>query len=111
MRRVFPPVSPVVLLEGHAFLVHRPLQLPLAGEDALVLHNHVVDQGVDQRLQGDGVVVVPTPHQTGTEADSQVVRLHHVLVAVLSHTERRQTHNGGTKGKCFWWSREWVEKY
>lgn len=82
-----------MLVLRHAFLVHRPLQLPLAGKDALVLHNHVVDHGVDQRLQGDGVVVALTPHQTGTEANSQVVRLHHVLVTVLSHTESRQTHN------------------
>lgn len=75
-----------------------------------MLHNYVVDQGIDLRLQSDGVVVLSISHQTGAEAHGEVVRLHHVLVTVLSHTESGEIHNWTTKGKCFLGKKKNVNK-
>ena len=101
---IFSRLLPVILLQCHALLIHRPLHFALAGEDAFVLQDDALHQIVDLRLQGDHVFVLSPSHQAGAETHSQVVRLHHVLVAVLRHTggrEHRHTrtlHNKGEKG-------------
>lgn len=41
------------------------------------------DQLVDMSLAGDLVVAVGDGHESGSEADSQVVWVHHVLLTVL----------------------------
>lgn len=54
-----------------------------------MLDDDVLHQGVDLRLQGDDIIVALPSHQAGAKTHSQVVRLHHVLVAVLRHTGGR----------------------
>ena len=82
-------VSPVVLFQCHAFLIHGPLYLGLAGEHTLVLQDYALHQRVDLRLQRNHVLVRRPPQQTGAEAHGQVVGLHHVLVTVLGQAAGR----------------------
>lgn len=56
-----------------------------------MLQDDVLHQGIDQRLQADGIVAVIPSYQAGPKAHCQVVRLHHVLVTVLRHAGGRQT--------------------
>lgn len=75
--------SPVLLPSGHALLVDRPLQLSVAGEDALVVDDDGFDDLIDVGLAGHRILPIRNVHQRGPEADGQVVGIHHVLIAVL----------------------------
>lgn len=67
-----------------------------------MLQDDVLHQGVDQRLQGDDIVIMSPSYQAGAKAHSQVVRLHHVLVTVLRHAGGRGTQNWTmTERDCF----------
>ncbi|TNN82823.1 hypothetical protein EYF80_006780 [Liparis tanakae] len=59
----------------HAFLIHRPLYLALAGEDAFVLEDDALHQDVDLSLQGDDVFIVSPSQQAGAKTHGQVI--HH----------------------------------
>ena len=53
------------------------------GEDVLVEDDEVLDQLVDEVLVDDLVPVRRDGHQGWSEADRQIVRIHHVLIAEL----------------------------
>lgn len=77
---------PIILPTSHALLIHRSLQLTLAREDGLVVDDNGLNDLVHVRLAGHGVLVVWDWHQRGAKANSQVVGIHHVLIAVLRET-------------------------
>lgn len=79
--------SPVVA-SRHALLVDGAVQLLGVGEDGLVVDDDGLDDLVDVGLAGDLVQKVGRGHEGGPEADGQVVRVHHVLVAVLGQAAR-----------------------
>lgn len=79
-----------VLLSGDSTLVHRALQLPGPREDGLVVDDDGFDQLVYVRLGGDLVVALGDRHQRGAEANSQVVGVHHVVIAVLRQARERE---------------------
>lgn len=56
-----------------------------------------LDDLVDVGLAGDLVLAVWRGHERRAEADRQVVRVHHVLVAVLGQTGERERER--KKGK------------
>lgn len=78
-----PHSLPVLLPSSHALLVDRSFQLPVAGEDALVVDDDGFDDLIDMGLAGHRILPVWNVHQSGPEADGQVVGIHHVLIAVL----------------------------
>lgn len=84
--------SPVLLPACHALLIHRPVQLPLGREDGLVVDDNCLDDLVNVGLAGHGVLLVWYWHERGTEANGQIVGVHHVLVTVLGQT-------GGTEAE------------
>lgn len=49
-----------------------------------------LDDLVDVGLAGDLVLAVRCGHESRTEADGQVVRVHHVLIAVLGQAAERR---------------------
>ena len=56
----------------------------VCGEDVLVEDDEVLDELVDEVLELDLVPLLGDRHQGRAEADRQVVRVHHVLVAAKS---------------------------
>lgn len=78
---------PVLLRPGHTLFVHGAVQLAVTGEDDLIVDDDSFDDLVDMRLTQHGVLAVWDGHQRGAEADRQIVRVHHVLIAVLGQTE------------------------
>lgn len=78
-----PHSLPVLLPSSHALLVDRSFQLPVAGEDALVVDDDGFDDLIDMGLAGHRILPVWNVHQSRPEADGQVVGIHHVLIAVL----------------------------
>lgn len=83
-------LSPVLLLQSHVLLINRARQLRLAGEDAVMLKDHGLDKVVNLWLPSNSVIRIHPSQQAWTEANSQVVGLHHVLVTVLRHTEKKR---------------------
>lgn len=77
--------SPVLLLQSHVLLIDGARQLWLAEEDGVVLDDHGLDKVINLWLPSDGVIRIQAPQEAGTEAHGQVVRLHHVFIAVLRH--------------------------
>ena len=75
-------ISPVVS-SGHAFLVDGPVKLFDVGEDGLVVDDDGLDDLVDLGLARHLVMELRRGHERRPEADGQVPRLHHVLIAVL----------------------------
>lgn len=67
-----------------------------------MLDDDVLHQGVDQRLQGDHIIIIimGPSYETGAKADRQVVRLHHVFIAVLRHAEGMEQRTKQTLGLC-----------
>lgn len=91
--------SPVLLPSGHALLIDGPLQLPVAGEDALVVDDDGFDDLIDVGLAGHRILPVRNVHQRGPEADGQVVGIHHVLIAVLGQAAGTRVREGGREGR------------
>lgn len=50
-----------------------------------MLDDHGLDKVVNLWLPSDGVIRIQTPQEARTKAHGQVVRLHHVFIAVLGH--------------------------
>lgn len=90
--------SPVLLPSGHALLIDGPLQLPVAGEDALVVDDDGFDDLIDVGLAGHRILPVRNVHQRGPEADGQVVGIHHVLIAVLGQAAGTRVRERGREG-------------
>lgn len=74
---------PVLVSSSHALLIHRALQLTLGWEYGLMVNDDCLNDLINMGLAGYRVVVVWYGHQCGAKADSQVVRVHHVLITVL----------------------------
>ena len=72
-------------------------------EDVLVKDDEVLDKLVDQILELDLVSLLRNRDQGWAEADGQVVRVHHVLVAVLG-----QTMNKFISEKCYCYNTKFV---
>ena len=70
-----------VRLGADVLLIHRPRAA--RREDVLVEDDEVLDQLVDEVLVDDLVPVRGDRHQGRSEADGQIVRIHHVLIAEL----------------------------
>lgn len=66
-------------------LINRAWQFGLAGKYDIMLKDHGFDKVIDLWLPSNGIIRINPPQQARAEADGQVVGLHHVLVAVLSH--------------------------
>lgn len=93
--------SPVVS-SSHALLIDGPVQLLGVGEDGLVVDDDGLDNLVDVRLAGDLVLAVGRWHERRAEAYGQVVRVHHVLVAVLGQAEEEDSEVRIRKVACSW---------
>lgn len=61
-------------------------------EDDLTVDDDGLDDFVHVGLTGHRVLAVRDGHQSGAEADGQVVGIHHILIAVLG-----QTGSGGVR--------------
>lgn len=59
----------------------------MAGEDGFVVDDDAFDDLVDVRLAGHWVLTVRDGHQCRPEANGQIVRVHHVLIAILGQAE------------------------
>lgn len=81
--------SPVVS-SSHTFLINGPIQFFGIGKDGLMVDDDGLDDLVDMGLAGDLVLAVWCGHECGAEAYGQVVRVHHVLVAVLGKADGRR---------------------
>lgn len=86
-------ISPVVS-SGHAFLVDGPVKLFDVGEDGLVVDDDGLDDLVDMRLARHLVLEVRCGHEGGPVADGQIIRVHHVLIAVLGQTGEGRERSG-----------------
>ena len=75
--------SSPVLCGAHALLVERAVELLAVGEDGLVVDDDGLDDLVDLGLARHLVMELRRGHERRPEADGQVPRLHHVLIAVL----------------------------
>lgn len=51
-----------------------------------MVHDDCLDDLIDVSLAGDLVLALRRGHECGAEAYGQVVRVHHVLIAVLGQT-------------------------
>jgi hypothetical protein len=69
----------ILRLAGDVLFVHNAL--PVVRENVLVEDDKVLDELVDEVLELDLVPVCGDRDQCGSEADGQVVGVHHVLVA------------------------------
>lgn len=83
--------SPVVS-PRHALLIDGPFQLFGVRKDALMVDDDGFDDLVHVGLAGDLVLAVRRGHECGPEADGQVVRVHHVLIAVLGQAGKAGNH-------------------
>lgn len=85
-------LSPVLLLQSHVLLIDRARKFWLAGEDDVMLEDHGFDKIIHLWLPSNSVIRICPPQQAWTEANSQVVGLHHVLITVLRHTRNMHTN-------------------
>lgn len=74
--------SPVVPT-SHALLIDGPLQFFGIRKDGLVVDDDGLDDLVHMSLAGDLVLAVWCRHERRAKTYGQVVRVHHVLIAVL----------------------------
>lgn len=74
--------SPIVS-SSHTLLVDGPIQFFGVREDGLMVDDDGLYDLVDVGLAGDLVLAVWCGHERGAETYGQVVRVHHVLIAVL----------------------------
>lgn len=58
-----------------------------------MVNDDCLDDLIDVSLAGDLVLALRRGHECGTEAYGQVVRVHHVLIAVLGQTGGGQRQN------------------
>ena len=79
---------PVLFPSCHALLINRSLHLSLGWKDDLMVDYNCLNDLVNVCLAGDRILVIWYGHQRWAKADSQVIRVHHVLVAVLGKTWR-----------------------
>lgn len=82
---------PVLFPTSHALLIHRSFQLTLAWEDGLMVNDNGLNDLINMGLAGHRVLFIWYWHQCGTEANSQVVGIHHVLITVLRKTGKTGT--------------------
>lgn len=57
------------------------------------------DDFIDVCLAGHRVLPIRDVHEGGPEADGQVVRVHHVLVAILREAAREEYHRSPGQGE------------
>lgn len=75
--------SPVFFPSCHALFINWPLQLSLGWKDGLMLDDNCLNDLINMCLASHRVLLIWYGHQRWAKADSQVVGVHHVLVAVL----------------------------
>lgn len=85
------PSSPIIS-SSHTLLIDGPIQFFGIRENGLVVNDDCLDDLIDMSLAGDLVLALRGGHERGAEAYGQVVRIHHVLIAVLGQAggQRRQ---------------------
>ncbi len=81
--------SPIVS-SGHTLLINGPIQFFGIRKDGLMVDDDGLDDLVDMGLAGHLVLAVWCGHESGAEAYGEVVRVHHVLVAVLGQAGGRR---------------------
>lgn len=88
-----PSHSPVLLPPSHALFIDRAVQLALTGENDLIVDDDGLDDLINVRLARHRILAVRDGHQGRTEADRQIVGIHHVFVTILGET------GGARKGR------------
>lgn len=81
-----PSHSPVLLPPSHALLIDRAVQLTLTGENDFVVDDDGLDDLIHVRLARYRILAIRDWHQGRTEADRQIVGIHHVFITILGET-------------------------
>lgn len=76
-----------IVSSSHTLLIDGSIQFLGIGEDSLMVDDDGLDDLVDMRLAGDLVLTVGCGHECGAETYGQVVRVHHILIAVLGQAK------------------------
>lgn len=76
-----------IVSSSHTLLIDGSIQFLGIGEDSLMVDDDGLDDLVDMRLAGDLVLAVGCGHECGAETYGQVVRVHHIFIAVLGQAK------------------------
>lgn len=89
-----PSHSPVLLPPGHALFIDGAVQLALTGENDLIVDDDGLDDLINVRLARHRILAIRDGHQGRTEADRQIVGIHHVFITILGETGGGRTGRG-----------------
>lgn len=89
-----PSHSPVLLPPSHALFIDGAVQLALTGENDLIVDDDGLDDLINVRLARHRILAVRDGHQGRTEADRQIVGIHHVFITILGETGGARTGRG-----------------
>lgn len=82
---------PVFVPSSHALLIHRSFQFSLGWKDDLMVDDDCLNDLINMCLAGHRILVIWYGHQCGAKANSEIVGVHHVLIAVLGKTVENRT--------------------
>lgn len=92
--------SPIIS-SSHTLLIDGPVQFFGVRKNGFVVNDDCLDDLIDVSLAGDLVLALRCGHECGAEAYGQVVRVHHVLIAVLGQTGGRQRQDSKLTQNCY----------
>lgn len=88
------PSSPIIS-SSHALLIDGPIQFFGIRKNGFVVNDDCLDDLIDVSLAGDLILALRGRHERGAKAYGQVVRVHHVLIAVLGQAGGWQSQDVG----------------
>lgn len=98
--------SSPIISSSHTLLIDGPVQFFGVRKNGFVVNDDCLDDLIDVSLAGDLVLALRCGHECGAEAYGQVVRVHHVLIAVLGQTGGGQRQDSRYVQKLLQFKRE-----